>query len=346
MDKKLILAVAGSGKTSYIINELNLEKRFLLITYTINNTKNIREEIIKKFGYFPKNIELYSYYPFLYSFCFKPFLSYKIKVKGIYWDAPPGHTKKLRRSSIDYYLSPSRRLYHNRIARMLEEAKIFGEINERLAKYYDYLFIDEVQDFGGHDFSLLKSMVNANITLLFVGDFFQHTFDTSRDGSINSGLHDNFERYKQIFKNTGMSIDLTLLEKSYRCSLTVCEFITKNLGIDIKSHRTDITSVELIEDQSKAEEIFKDNEVVKLFYQESYRYRCYSKNWGDCKGENCYNDVCVVLNPTTYKLFKEGKLINLAGITKNKFYVACSRSKRNLYFTSEELVKKFKTPKS
>jgi DNA helicase-2/ATP-dependent DNA helicase PcrA len=46
MDKSLILAVAGSGKTTLIVDKLNLEERFLLITYTINNTRNLKEAIV------------------------------------------------------------------------------------------------------------------------------------------------------------------------------------------------------------------------------------------------------------------------------------------------------------
>ena len=35
MDKKVIFAVAGSGKTKYIVDELSLDKRSLIVTYTI-----------------------------------------------------------------------------------------------------------------------------------------------------------------------------------------------------------------------------------------------------------------------------------------------------------------------
>ena len=113
MDKKLILAVAGSGKTSYIIRELNLEKRCLIITYTINNTKNLKNEIIKKFGCFPENINLYTYYNFLYSFCFRPFLAYKIKPKEIQWEIPPKWTNKIKRNNPLFYLTKERKLYNS-----------------------------------------------------------------------------------------------------------------------------------------------------------------------------------------------------------------------------------------
>jgi DNA helicase-2/ATP-dependent DNA helicase PcrA len=75
MDKKVILAVAGSGKTSLVIESLDLDRRALLITYTENNLRTLRRRIIKKFGSFPDNIKLYSYFTFLYSFCYKPFLA-------------------------------------------------------------------------------------------------------------------------------------------------------------------------------------------------------------------------------------------------------------------------------
>ena len=37
MDRRIILAVAGSGKTTFLINSLNLDRRFLIVTYTENN---------------------------------------------------------------------------------------------------------------------------------------------------------------------------------------------------------------------------------------------------------------------------------------------------------------------
>ena len=57
MDKRIILAVAGSGKTYHIVEKLNDTKKFLIITYTINNTENLRNAIINKFGYVPKTLK-------------------------------------------------------------------------------------------------------------------------------------------------------------------------------------------------------------------------------------------------------------------------------------------------
>ena len=196
MDKKVVFAVAGSGKTSLIINKLNLQERALLITYTLNNLRNIRLRIIEKFGYFPDNITLYSYFTFLYSFCYRPFLAEKIRAKGINWDSKLPRYATLREPS--YYFDSNCRLYHARIAKLLELKGVLEDISIRLEKYYDIMLIDEVQDIAGHDFNLLKSISKSNIEMIFVGDFYQHTFDTSRDGSVNKNLHSDFEKYKNL----------------------------------------------------------------------------------------------------------------------------------------------------
>ena len=99
MDRRLILAVAGSGKTTYLINALNLKQRFLIVTYTDNNVKNIRQRIINNFGYVPHNITLMSYFQFLICVCYRPFLKDKVRAKGIMWDMPNQNTLKLKRNN-------------------------------------------------------------------------------------------------------------------------------------------------------------------------------------------------------------------------------------------------------
>lgn len=342
MDKKLILAVAGSGKTTFIVNELSLEKRALIITYTNNNTRNLKESIIEKFGFFPENIELFSFYNFLYSFCFRPFLAYKLKPKGINWDIPPQWTNRIPRNDLKYYLTKDKRLYHNRISKLLEQTDIIGDIKERIEKYYDELFIDEVQDLAGHDFNLLIHIIASNVKMTFVGDFYQHTFDTSRDGNVNANIHTDFNKYLKLFESKGVVIAKEYLNKSYRCRPSICKFITDSIGISIDSHHEEDCNVILIDTKELAEEVFKNQEIIKLFYRENYKYDCFSRNWGDCKGENCYEDVCVVLNKTTDAHYKKGILNQLKPVSKNKLYVACSRPRRNLYLLPEDMIKEYK----
>lgn len=340
MDKKVIFAVAGSGKTTYIIEKLTLEKRSLVITYTINNLNNLRVGIINKFGYFPDNIKLMSYFTFIYTICYRPLLSFKYNTNGITFERNPNQFA--RQTDYSYFFDVHGRIYSNRIAKFLEIQRVLSDVNIRIYKYFDNLFIDEVQDIAGHDFNFISSIARTNIEMTFVGDFYQHTFDTSRDGNVNVNLHDDYSNYKTYFENMGLSVDVDSLNKSFRCSPTICDFITKNIGIEIHSNRSDDTRIQTIDSQEKVDEIYHDGSIIKLFYREHYKYGCNSRNWGESKGENRYGDVCVVLNRETLRKFPN-KLNELNLKTRNKLYVACSRARNDLYFIPFNFLEQYKS---
>lgn len=340
MDKRVIFAVAGSGKTTTLINKLSEDKRCLIVTYTDNNVNNIHTAIIQKFGYFPANIKLYSYFQFLYTFCYKPFFAQRINAKGIEWNMPPESTLRLKRTDARFYLSKNHYLYYNRIALICE--CVANDIISRIEKYYDCFYVDEVQDFAGHDFNLIKKIIPKNCEVLFVGDFFQHTFDTSNDGIINKNLYNDYSKYQKQFQNMGLLVDTTTLNNSHRCSPAICDFVRQQLGIQIFSAKFTNSTIQFIDDEENADVIITDNSIVKLFYSISNKYNCLSMNWGASKGINSFVDVCVILNDTTMKAFMSNSLQELNPQTKNKLYVACTRAKRNLFFVPHTYLKKYR----
>ena len=107
-------------------------------------------------------------------------------------------------------------MYAGRIAKYLIQFKLTSDLNERIERFFDTVFVDEVQDFAANDFNLLCEMAKANANIQLVGDFFQHTFDTSRDGNIRKSLHDNFAKYCQELEKAGYVVDLDSLSNSYR----------------------------------------------------------------------------------------------------------------------------------
>ena len=110
-------------------------------------------------------------------------------------------------------------------------------------------------------------------------------------------------------------------------------------SVNIESLRTDTTEIKFIDNSDGSLAIFNNPNIVKLFYREHYKYNCFSRNWGDSKGENMYFDVCAVINKTTMTNFEKNKLDQLAPTTKNKLYVALSRTKNNLYLIPDTLLK-------
>lgn len=343
MDKRVTLAVAGSGKTRTIIDELSLDTRTLIITYTNNNHDNLRQRILEKFGEIPENISLYTYFSFLYTFCYLPCVYQSVGSRSINYNNE--HRTFTRRgvglSSPLYYQDYSGNLLGNRLAMLVNNFAI-KDVVARIERFYDALVIDEVQDFAANDFNLIKALADCNVRVLYVGDFYQHTYDTSRDGSTQTNLFKNgYDAYKKAF-GSQLTIDDTSLLTSYRCSSTVCEYVKNNLGIDIKSNDSRTSKIEIVEDQRLVKELMEDGDIPKLFYQSHADYDCASTNWGASKGIDSFNDVCVVLNIKTWTMAKKGDFTSINESTKNKLYVAITRARGNVYFIEEASISSYK----
>lgn len=337
-NKRLILAVAGSGKTRYLIDHLNLDERFLIVTYTNTSLNLIKSRIIKRYGYLPSNIKTLTYFEFIYGFCIKPFLFFRYNLKGISWDATPEFTTYFKKTDIKKYLTKGRYLYYNRLGAFAEHANIIEDIKDRLEMFFDHFYYDEFQDLGGHDFNFITQIAQAKINFVFVGDFFQNTYVTSYDGKVNGTLYSNFDDYCKKIVASNIEIDTTTLNNSYRCSPTICTFVTQNFGITINSHRQDETLIIPIQDKETALRIIGDNSIIKLVYDKSNEKEYLSKNWGECKGEDDYQDTCIILNKTSANIFTKGKFSELAPRTKNKLYVAFTRTRGNCYIIAETII--------
>lgn len=336
MDKKVIFAVAGSGKTTHVVNNLSSNKRSLIVTYTTANFDNLRRKITMKFnGIWPVNVTLMTYFSFLYGFCYKPFLSDRFKVRGIIYE--PNKSTIIPQTDLRYYMTESRYLYSNRLALLLEKAGVLDDIKMRICTYFDEFIIDEIQDIAGRDFTFLENLMDNTINMLFVGDFYQHTFDTSRDGKANATLFDDKMKYEARFTKKGFVIDNTTLENSWRCSKNICKYISDNLKINISSNRTeyDNTKVEFIDDAEKISLLLADENIIKLHYQNGAKFGACHKNWGESKGEDHHKDVCVMLNKKTAKKRISAKLYELQPSTKNKLYVAITRARGNVYLIND-----------
>ena len=342
MDKTLILAVAGSGKTESIIRGFIPGVRTLVLTYTQNAEADLRRRVLLRYGYMPSQIHIATYFSFLVRFCAKPLLHAVMKDRGITYSRPTDFSRKFNLEDERRYFDSGRRLYHCRLAKLLM-MRCMEELCQRIERYFDRVVIDEVQDFGGYDYNFLLALSQARVAWYLVGDFHQHTFDTSRDGSTNKQLHADFAAYKLQFVEAGFKVDTSTLRGSYRCSHEVCAFIREHLGIVIEPANNKSTMVEIVTSRSAASELHRDPSVLKLFYKQHYLYGCHSMNWGASKGLDQCQDVCVVLNKSSWTSYKRAALATSAPGTRNKLYVASSRPHRHLYVLDESLIAPYDT---
>ena len=324
-NKTVINAVAGSGKTSYIIDQLSSDgKKSLILTYTTANQENLKEKIINKFGYLPSNIFIYGYFEFLLKFIIKPLCPYPIR--DISYEIP-----HFRNTSP--FTRNKNKIFHNRMAKYILENLL--SFKQRMDRYFDEVFIDEMQDLASDDFKWMLSLKDLEIPVTLVGDFFQSTFASSRRGNHLGNLYNNFSTYREIIENAGYYFDTTTLVKSHRCTSTVCNFIRDNLGINIESANDTTSEITYIADAEKIKKILENNNIKKLFYQKSVKFNVNGENWGNSKGMT-YENVCVILNDTTFKKYVNNQLGELAPQTLRKFYVACTRSSGDIYFIKEK----------
>lgn len=328
-------AVAGSGKTQHIIDQLNETDRILILTFTNNNEQSIKNRIIQKYGRIPDNIHVYKILTFIYNFCLLPYFNWK--PKGIIYD-----NELIRNNMMRQKFMYDKYIYYNQITRLIMEKKL--PYLERLTLYFDTIYVDEFQDIASDELDWILSLNQFAGDVILLGDFFQKTYTTSNRGRKSISKLNTYDKFKETYEKAGFKFDEHSFLESKRCSPQVCNFISKKLGIGMEpGNENGHFVVEFITDEEKIYELYSNRKVAKLYFSKSSAYKGNSMNWGDSKGLTIFNDICVVLNKTTLEKYNSETLAQLAPTTLYKFYVACTRTTQNLYFISHaNIPKEFK----
>ncbi len=246
MTNELIIASAGSGKTTTLINKALLypKKSILITTYTESNAQEIKNKFFELIGCIPSNIHISTWFSFLIKQCIKPYqtILFDYKIKGLllvneksgirYTDQRTG--RKIPYAEADnfdkFYFSKNKRIYSDKVAKLAirvnKETK--GKIINRLVEIYDYILIDECQDLAGYDLELLKAFGKCSLNLSLVCDPRQVTYLTHN--SIKYKKYRNGLLKEFITKECSkldFQIDDTSLSESYRCNQAICDFANR-----------------------------------------------------------------------------------------------------------------------
>lgn len=366
MGKRVILAVAGSGKTFHICNELDPQKKNLILAFTHENINNILSELVKAHGQVPNLTSVMTFDAFKNRFLLKPY-EYGIlsnfgndlpKGKGITMiDPPENRIKKGNRSvnnplyinqdNIGHYRTDTGYYYCNRISKLLVKSKL-GKENlithaaKQINMFFDYVYIDEFQDYREYDFELLMNISKCIDNILLVGDYYQH----SVSGINNSGKPYtknksivSYDEFMQFLNKNNFSIDKDSLNYSRRCSFNVCNFVQNKLGIKISGNEEKEGNVIPITTKEEALKIIQNDDIIKLVYQKAASYPFNAVNWSYSKGDTM-NKTCVILTKTTDFIMNENiEKSSVSTIINNKLYVALTRSISDVYLISSTLFK-------
>lgn len=373
MAGKVVLAVAGAGKTTWLGKQVDPQKRNVLITYTNENVKNIEKSVRNENnGQIPPNTQIMTYTKFVFYWMIQPFqkqLDYLYenarlvlsiqelgKKVATQINGQAQYTNKIAKKKIGHYSDynpeyekSSQFVYANSLSELILDQKkmILKKICKYLDMFLDNLYVDEFQDFTGHDFELLMELakrLKTNVTM--VGDFYQSSVSVSSRNTKPYKTISSINEFKECLTEEGLTIDEHSLQKSWRCPPKTCQFIQDNLGIMIEAHKEQEGDVIFISDKKQAKEKLLDSKIVKLIWDN--RVKTLPKmepinKWGYSKGDT-YCTVCIILTGKVTNILKKAfsshkKPEFKSPVSKNRFYVALTRAKGNTYLIDDDLYK-------
>ena len=353
MTSKLMIAGAGSGKTTFLINEaLKIKNEPVLITtFTDANEESIRQAIICQNGCIPNNITVQTWFSFLLQQGVKPYQSYIYEgdisglflvnqKSGVKFNTNRGPVYYSERET-GYYISKSGQIYSDKISCFVVKAneKSNGIVIERIKRLYPNIFIDEVQDLSGYDLELIKLLENVCCNLILVGDPHQVTYHTHeenknkkyKDGCIAEYVMDNCNSIK---------IDDTTLNVSYRNPQQICDLANQlypemkpchSKGLSISSEHVGVYMVRL----SHVDEYMKKYKPIQLRDRanKTVRPEYPVMNYGNSKGLTMDHVIIYPTKPIMAWLKNRSKV--LKGQSRAKLYVAITRARYSVAFIDD-----------
>ncbi len=346
LSNKVIIAAAGSRKTTYLIEEAikNSNKRILILTYTLENLDQIRKYIFFKCGYIPANIKIQSWFSFLLAECVRPYQNHlynENRIDSVYFSNKDDEkwlkTHRIKRSNTKtYYLKGNKNIYTHAMSEFAYYCNDItgGKVIKRLENIYDYIFIDEVQDLAGYDLELIKNIMNSKITLICVGDIRQVVYLTNSSSSKNKQF-----RYEKIFDFFKMlkRINLCSFEEKndcFRCNQEICNFADKlypelSHTVSINNVVTGHDGIFILNENYLHEYIKKYNPKILRYNKLSQTSNYEAMNFGYSKGLTFERILIFPTNPIkNYLLTGNPKDVK----SKAKLYVAITRARQSVAF--------------
>ncbi|WP_166627311.1 UvrD-helicase domain-containing protein [Jeotgalicoccus sp. S0W5] len=355
MDKRIVIAAAGAGKTYYIANNFEKDERVILISFTNANVNNIRKEVQKRFnGKIPDNVQIMTFDSFVYNNLLKPVeplissrRSTGVDIRSIpIEDTRNPHYVKV--NDISHYMNINNEYYVNRVGKLFLRFNkdIQKLVNNRLEKYCDAIYFDEFQDYNGFDFKVLKYFLEkSKLNVIAVGDIYQSCLTPLRNigNPIAKSPFYKISTVDDLKKKVSgkVEFDETTLQKSRRVPKVICNIIQKKIGIDIQSLSKEEASIIHLTNVEDIHKIVSDSNIPKLVWNKSsihHKGKNYV-NWSYSKGDT-YSQSCIILTGTTSS--SDNWLNITSQKTRNGLYVALTRSKGDVYIITNNDYKKWR----
>ena len=335
---RIILASAGSGKTTTIVSEAAREPgvRSALVTYTNNSEAELRIKANGICGCVPPHLRTATWFGFLLQHLVRPYqrAAYAGRVRGLaFVNGMSARWTKEADTQRHYFGRPGD-IYVDKVSKFA--CKLIRETGgkpvERLAQIVDRIYVDEAQDLAGYDLDLIERLLDSDIDVVLVGDHRQATFKTNQSAKNRrfgkQGIIDKFEAWQ-----AGGRARIEIHNHSYRCVQEICDAADKLFpdvaGTISRNHtRTSHDGMFLVRQRDVGA-------YVQRFSPQTLRYNRRKKNvpgipynFGEAKGMTFERVLIFPHKPLeTYCL--TGKL-EAAGKELPKIYVAMTRARQSV----------------
>ena len=344
---KVILAAAGSGKTTHIVEEaLKLKNQKVLITtYTIENTDQIKKFFIEKVGCIPSNISVQSWFSFLLQEGVRPYQNQLInedRIESILFLDNFEESQKVRKilryipeTDVKHYITPGNYIYDDKVSKFIYKCnkRSNGKVIKRLEKIYDTIFIDELQDFAGYDLNVLEMLFHSDIKIVCVGDPRQATFITNKSQKNKQFRRSNVFLWLKEKKNLN-EINIEVRNESYRCNQLICDFADKLYSdlpktISKNNISTEHDGIFLITDTQVNEYIKAHTPVILRYNKKTNTLGLSGMNIGLSKGRT-YERTLIFPTKPMLDYLKTNDISKVGD--RSKLYIAVTRAKYSVAF--------------
>lgn len=337
---RVILASAGSGKTTGIVQEAGFatEKRALLITYTINGQAELRDKAYELFGSVPSHVTIGTWYSFVLRHFVRPYQAalHTTRVSTINFKRGRSTLGISKAQTGRYYFSSPVRLRLDKVTDFAceVEKKTGGRSVERFRELCDHLYIDEAQDLSGYDLELVEALLKGGVQVTLIGDCRQATYTTNDNPKNKAFVGAKIRAKFEIWEKAGL-LTIEHQAHSHRCVQLICDLAdaiypdypkTKSLNEATTEH-----------DGSFAVRKGDVGEYLEQFGAQTLRYSKSTKNvlgnplnFGAVKGMT-FERTLIFPHGPLQKYLKSG---DLGDIEKSlaKIYVSITRARQSVSF--------------
>lgn len=350
MSNCLIVAAAGSGKTTYLVKRaLEIrDQKVLITTFTEANEREICKKMIEIHGSIPQNITVQTWFSFLIEHGVRPYQSFLFNGKvtglelvnqksGFHFSSKYGPVYWGEKDVQKHYFNSAGQIYSDKLSKFVFQVNDLsgGLVMDRLSRIYPNIFIDEVQDLAGYDLALIKLFMQSNSNLTMVGDPRQVTYHTHEEAKFGKYSEGKIEQFIQTeCKKIQIDIDHKSLCTSHRNKQGICEFANQlypemePCGYD-EQDPTGHDGVFLVYEED-IDEYLKEFSPIQLRdkitvdVKDSYA----AMNFGNAKGLT-FDRVLIYPTKPMLEWIKDHSK-SLKPESRSKFYVAITRARHSV----------------